>query len=488
MRSIREHITLCMIGTIVGLIGLFGAGLYSYVRHVLVDQFDDALLHQAVGISSVTMLEADGHIDFELNLETTPRYQPSKTAHYFQVWYSTGTSLARSPSLNGQDLRPGSRSSTPYFGDMVLPDGRSGRVVEMSFTPSAEVIWDEAGAPPLNHPASAGTPNPQPMTVVVARERESLDGTLTTILGFFAMGTIVIAGGAALIVLFIVGRGMRPLQRMAAEVEAIGPQTLERRLPAAGLPVELQPIAEKLNGLLERIESMIRRERRFTADAAHELRTPVAELRTLTDVAATWPVGNPAINQALRDAKDIAIQMEALIAALLDLSRHDAGTLQVLRQAVDLSTLVQDVHSTLRSRIETSSSSVDLTLPATAVVETDPVLVRACLHNLMDNAIKHSPPGAHIACRLTASPQFVMLSIVNPCAELTDDDLRHIGEPFWQKDTARSKSERSGLGVALVKAYAKALSAELSLELDSGKQFVAQLRFSVNGNGGPAAK
>jgi len=472
MKSIRRDMTIWLIATVGVLLVISNVSLYQYVHHVLLAQFDEALLDEAVSISSMTLQEPEGHLEFELNPASTPQFLETDHPQYFQVWTMSDESFARSPSLQGGDLKPVSKSPHPHIANIRLPDGRLGRRVDYRFRPSLELVHGRM----IENP-----PPPAPeMVTVIARERESLDKTLANIKGFSVVASLVIAASGALAISFIVKRTTRTLSGLGQEVEAIKPDNLQGRLSVDNLPSELQPIVRQLNNLLDRLQSAMQREHRFTADAAHELRTPIAELRTLTDVVGQWPIENEAIGQAIRDVKEISIRMETLVDALLSLSRHDAGSLLAKLETVDLCRLFSEVQSKLEPRAAAKGVRFDRHLPSSATVCTDPVLVRACLANLLDNAITHSPEGSQIHCKIVVADDdgaAVMLSIMNPSQVLSEADMAHISEPFWRKDASRTESKHFGLGLALVNAYAVAMSIALSLKLDSNAQFVVQLQF-----------
>jgi two-component system sensor histidine kinase QseC len=114
---------------------------------------------------------------------------------------------------------------------------------------------------------------------------------------------------------------LRPLSSLAKRAETIHASSLQLRFPTDNIPVELLPIAQRLNDLLARLEASFAREQRFSADVAHELRTPIAELRTLAEVALKWPDD---VNQAaLKEALNIALQMESVATGLMALARCD---------------------------------------------------------------------------------------------------------------------------------------------------------------------
>jgi len=249
------------------LVGLFvilmtgGAIFYLSVRSVLLSEFDFA----------------DEHM---------PSFERKDRPEYFQIWIGDaaveGESIERSESLDGTDLpdRTGPMDS-PEFWDLPLPGELPGRAVGIRFRPENESA-DVRSENFIRHERDV-------VRLVIAKERTDLDGSLRAIgVTLLAVGTAILIF-TALIVGFVVRLGLRPLDALGGRVGTIDAWTLSERLPAESMPVELRPICARLNELLARLEDSFRRERRFSANVAHELRTPIAELRSLAEVALKYP-------------------------------------------------------------------------------------------------------------------------------------------------------------------------------------------------------
>ena len=179
------------------------------------------------------------------------------------------------------------------------------------------------------------------MLVAVAHDTGELDRFLAILLWSSILITAVASAGTVAVVQVVVWRGLRPLQDVAARAAQIDEQSLHIRFPLDGLPAELQPICLRLNASLQKLQQAFQRERRFTADAAHELRTPIAELRALANVALRGgDSGTSAVY--FEDARDIAVQMERIVSNLLALARCHAGAMQIVREPVDVSAALMD--------------------------------------------------------------------------------------------------------------------------------------------------
>jgi two-component system sensor histidine kinase QseC len=240
---------------------------------------------------------------------------------------------------------------------------------------------------------------------------------------------------------------------VADHCASIDATRLSLRLPEEGLPPELKPICTRLNDLLSRLNSAFTRERRFTADAAHELRTPIAELRSIAEVALKWPDDSESCVRGLRDALDIAEQMETLVTTLLSLARSGDQEARVVLQPVFLHDVVAQCVRVLEKPI--GSRAVEIDVPADAFVMAEPSLLTSVLTNLLANAGEYARGDAAIRCIATRRAGGWTFSIENPCAKLEGEDLGHLFEPFWRRDHSRTDGGHAGLGLALVAAYCR---------------------------------
>ncbi|MCC6695936.1 MAG: hypothetical protein IT365_09945 [Candidatus Hydrogenedentes bacterium] len=416
------------------------------------------------GVESEFLVAASGEymgpIDeygFAVHDAAMPEFQPSATPEYYQVWDEDGEAIAKSPSLESATL-PWSRaqSSAPAYQSITLPDGRNGRMVTLPFRPRRADFGNTGGGEEF-------------LLLAVARSRRELDTVLHILLcGLFATG-ILLSAGAALVVRATVKSGLVPLDALGQQATAIDAANLNIRFPTARLPEELIPISTRLNELLERLEAAFSRERRFTSDVAHELRTPIAELRALAEVELRSQTGNGA--PYLHDALAIATQMERLVAALLTLARCESSQLTVIREPVDLVTALKEAWRPLAEKCEKRLLHVRFDLPPEAVVETDRALLLAILTNTLSNAVAYTPSGGNVTVEIMGADSAPILRISNTNAQLRKADLSHLAEPFWRKDTARSDTSHSGVGLAVVAALVDLLELDLALDLPSSDLF-----------------
>jgi two-component system sensor histidine kinase QseC len=276
-------------------------------------------------------------------------------------------------------------------------------------------------------------------------------------------GVLLLAATALLVPRVLRGE-LTPLNELADQAARVNADSLAMRFPTDSMPAELRPIGSRLNDLLARLEQSFERERRFSADLAHELRTPIAELRSLTELALKWPDAREA--ETDREVLAVAMQMEGIVTRLLALLRSERGQLPVTLERVALAPLVENVWRTFAKRAVSKRLKVVREVPENAEFETDPVLARSILTNLVDNAIEYTPVGGMVRVEGEVGTRQIKLRVSNAVENLTSEDLPKLFDRFWRKDLARSGNEHSGLGLPLARAFARALGGELAASLD----------------------
>ena len=270
---------------------------------------------------------------------------------------------------------------------------------------------------------------------------------------------MVLLGATLWLIPRVLRRGLQPLDRLGEQAAAIDARSLATRFGVEGLPQELQPIAGRLNELMARMQQSFERERRFTADLAHELRTPLAELRSQAECALKWPESrDPAIDQ---ETLAIAAQMEAMMAHMLALARGEQRQLGAQRTNVALDQAVREAWARLAGRAAQRKLNI-VTQLRPAEIPADPALLRSILNNLLENAADYAAPGGRIEIRIEEITGRTQLSIANTTADLEAADLPMLFDRFWRKEAARSGSQHVGLGLALARTFAEAMDGTLT--------------------------
>ena len=251
-----------------------------------------------------------------------------------------------------------------------------------------------------------------------------------------------------------VRHALKPLDRLREDLQSRGPDALQP-LPDRQAPQELRPLLAAMNGLLARIDSMVQRERRFTADAAHELRTPLAVLR------AQWEVMRGAADAREREQAEQRLgagldRMDRLVTQMLALARLDAGPgalRSTERLAIDWRRLVEQVIVDLLPLAERRRAEIACEWPADGSaarpLRGDPELLALLLRNLLDNALRYGPPGGTVSLIFSATE----LRVENGGDALPAQQLARLGERFYRPDGQNELG--SGLGVSIARRIAE---------------------------------
>ena len=280
--------------------------------------------------------------------------------------------------------------------------------------------------------------------------------------------------GSTLAGYWLAARALRPVEGIIDELEAITDgRSLHRRLAVPIAGEEVTRLAQTLNGMLARLELSFSSLRRFTADASHELKTPLMVLRAGVERTLTHPK-TPTENLAVLDETLEEInRMTELVESLLTLARADEGRAPLAVEQVDLRDLLAEASETAGMLGESGSVSVASAMPDTPVhAMVDRRRIREMLLNLVTNAIKYTPTGGSVELALREQPQGIEFVVRDTGIGIAAGDLPHIFERFWRADLARSRTgdrPGSGLGLAITKWIAEAHGGSIAVKSRPGR-------------------
>lgn len=469
MRSIhRTLVTGTILGTAVVLVAA-GVLLYSLVRSSLIAQFDRGLEDRARLLASSVEVEDDGAIEVEFDELDMHEFTRDARPAYLQLWSGEGDVLYRSPSLGGGDLgRYGGSTGEPAFRSTRLPDGRAGRCVALLFRPG------RFGRGESEEGASNGAPV---LRLVAARGTEGLQATLSMLKAvLLAVGALALAVSVAILGL-TVRRGLGPLKRLAGEIRAFDERDLSGRIEIPRPPAELEPIVSCLNQLLGRVEAAFERERSFSADVAHELRTPLAGLRSTIEVTLSRARERPNYEHTLRESLQITKNMQRLVEHLLALVRLESGQIEVHPEAVRLDEVIHDAWEPLSSRARERRLQVTWRLEDAMEVQTDRSLVTLVVRNLLQNAVDHADEGGSVLVEASRHEGRVNLRVKNSGSLVAKDQVQQVFRSFWRGDEARTNTGLNcGLGLSLVARAVEVLGGEVSVQTAAREDFEVTVR------------
>ena len=464
MRSLRRTLVLATAGSITAVLLAAGTLVYVLARSKLVEQFDHSLADKARLLAS-TIEQETGKIELEFDELDMGEFQHAAGPGYLQLWRSDGSGLYRSASLGVAELQrtAGSAMGSAAFQWITLPNGRTGRAVEITVQPRL----DEAGRePPARPPARTA------ITLVLARDAGSLHAALNSLKGVL-LGVGLAAVALSSVVLWLaIRRGLAPLDEVADEIGRLGDNDLARRIRARAAPQELQPVINRLNDLLGRLEAAFQRERSFSADVAHELRTPLGGLRATMEVALSKTRQPQEYEQAIHDCLRTALAMQAMTEGLLSLGRLESGQVDLEPEWIVPDELVQAAWQPLEEQTKKRKLQVRFTEGAKQAIRTDPTLLRLVIGNIMENAVIYADEGGTVEIQTTGDDHAARLRVANSGSAVCPEQTEMVFDRFWRGDAARSAAGvRSGLGLALVKRAASVLGGRVEVTSTPGGQF-----------------
>jgi two-component system, OmpR family, sensor kinase len=292
--------------------------------------------------------------------------------------------------------------------------------------------------------------------VVVGRSMGDLQQTLFEVGALLAGVVVVLVVAVVGLSYALAGRALRPVRLMAATARDISEHDLHRRVELRLPDDELGELAETLNDMLARLEVAFDSLQQFTADAAHELRAPLALLQAELEVSLRRARTPHEYAESERVALAEVERLRRLVNRLLILARSDAGALQPLIQRVDVGDLLEETAERWRHVAGARGVAIDVDLVDEGSLDGDPELLRSLLHNLFDNAVRHTPSGGRVSVRaeMTDSTWHISVSDTGPGipAGMRDSIFRR----FTRGDAARApETGGAGLGLALCRVIAE---------------------------------
>lgn len=424
-RSLQGRLTLGITAALAAL--WLAAAVQTWVdtRHEL-DELLDGHLAQAAALlvaQQVGELRRDEDDDRRVEAPALHRYAPQAA---FQVFHEGRLVLRSAQAPAAPMVRPGAEG----FATVEI-DGRAWRA------------FSARGAE-------------RDVQVVVAEELRSRRAILRAVLRSALWPLLVALPLVGLATWWAVRRGTAPLRTLGRTLHERDPSALQP-LSVSDAPAEMQPLLDALNGLFARIAALLEAERRFTADAAHELRTPIAAIRAQAQVAL-GEAEPGARAHALRATLEGCDRAAHLVDQMLTLARLEGAAAPAL-QRLDLAALARRVVADLAPAALARGQALALDAPQDCSVAGHEALLAVLLRNLVDNAIRYAPPGAPIELRLHAHAGRVVLDLEDGGPGLAEADLARLGERFFRPPGQSASG--SGLGWSIARRIAAVHGASL---------------------------
>jgi two-component system heavy metal sensor histidine kinase CusS len=436
--STRTRLMLWYSGVLLFALALFGAETYSHLQRDLLRDLESRLLAKAQGVKAV--FEIEDVTDASLAEEMGEFAKEVPQGELLQVASGSGKLLW---PRDGQAHFPVSLMSTP--GERTVDSGRF-RILILGFESKGRKY-----------------------TVLAAESLEEiwrLMAELQLIMLATAVPVLLMAGLGGH---WLSRRALAPVDAMTRAARSISVESLSHRLPEPCTGDEIERLARAWNELLGRLEASVNRIQKFTADASHELRTPVALIRSTAELALRRERDPEEYRQALRDIEHEAKRMTDLAESLLALARADAHGVRMPLAPVDVNAVVMEAtgHSGVLAaargiRLETGMDAA----PATA--EANPEGLRRLVLILVDNALEHTPAGGRVVVSVSRKNGRVTLTVQDSGEGIPSHALPHIFERFYRADEARGGTG-VGLGLSIAQVIAQAHQSEIEVESKPGE-------------------
>jgi signal transduction histidine kinase len=317
------------------------------------------------------------------------------------------------------------------------------------------------------------------ITVITFREAERLvNSEILGKLRYYSLGALGVLFVSSLGVGWVVaGRVLAPVGRITAVARDIQATDLSRRIQLPGPEDELKQLADTFDAMLARLDAAFGAQRQFVADASHELRNPLAIIRTNVDVALADPDASPDdLRQAIAVVKRAGDRMTVLVDDLLALARRQQPTLE--HEPVDLGAAVAEASDDYMVPAETRDIVLDRAIAPGVVVTGDREALKRVVANLLDNAVRLAPAGSRIRLATGSEGNRAWIAVADEGPGISPEDQAHVFDRFWRADKARARADGgAGLGLAIVRQIVESHGGEVRLhsKVGVGSSFVVWL-------------
>jgi two-component system sensor histidine kinase QseC len=454
--SLRLRITLLLVLGVALSLSAATTVIDARVDNEALRRLDSHILESAQALSEMFRAQRSGaETGFPGN--TLPGFLATDGRAYFVITCN-GERMAASPTAEMLHW-PAASAAEPTFADMPDNTGMLLRAIVMPFSmnPGGSAHAD-TGAPPTTADEPGGSASS--CTLGLALERSQTDSFLDSIDAILVGSIIFVMLVVAILTPLLVERGLRPLAQLADAMHDIGPQAPGRRLGEV-ISRELKPLITRFNEVLSRMEDGLARERQFASGVAHELRTPLAELRTLIEVELRYHSGREP-HAMLEEIGSIGYEMEHTVGALLLLTRIEGGIEQVQHRPADVAALTLKLVERHAKIAQARGIDLDLAGVAAASWLADHSLLDVLIGNLLSNALAYASHGSRVTVHCDATSWWAQ----NLAPNVAPDELALMLQRFWRK--GEDAGVHTGLGLSLAAAAARVQGLQLTLSLQDG--------------------
>ncbi|MBZ5633859.1 MAG: HAMP domain-containing protein [Acidobacteriia bacterium] len=436
--SVGQRLTAWYAAVLLAGLALFGAGIWLLLENRLMAGVDESLAQEIAGLQTVFQIEGPESDAKQLRVELAEFTREIPDGSLIQLRDSSGALLLP-------------LDSEPIFEKVAAGYGavaRKGRTLRLY---TADIRYGGQ-----TYTATVGASLDRVQSIV--RDFRNL-------LFATAPGVLLIAclGGY-----WLSRRALRPVDEITHAARSISVTSLSKRLPVPRTGDEIQRLSEAWNDLLVRLEKAVGRIHQFTADASHELRTPVALIRSTAELMLRRERTPEEYRRALLDIEREADRMTDLTGSLLELAREDVGGHAIPLRSIDLNTVVQQVVELSAPLAEEKGVELRASLVAKpAVARANDAGIRRLLLILIDNALKHTPAAGKVNVSTAVSDRAIVLAVEDSGSGIDPDALPHIFERFYRASESRNGGG-AGLGLSIAQTIARAHGSSVEVHSSPG--------------------
>ncbi|WP_462146995.1 sensor histidine kinase [Pseudoalteromonas gelatinilytica] len=469
MKSIRSKLVVTLSIAITGLVLSILLATDIAVDSWVDNEFNRGL-HSKAGMLMTLVHEDEEGLAFNFSSEFMPEFDGQLEPEYFQMWTEEGV-FTRSQSLNlfalknlkFEELKLGETKIM----STQLPDGRDGRIIYTRFQPQLDSHSHR------NFYDGVSRPHHSTLTLAYAASSEEVDFILWLIDVIFIVTTVTVIVFIRLFVRKSVDSSLAPLNKLNRDISRISIADKNAVITIKEPVKELQPIVDNLNAFIQENRQLYFREKRLTSDIAHELKTPIAELINMAEVAIRFPNEKEFEADFKPEVLKISQRLKSIVSNLLLLHKYSDEALPK-QDACDLNQVI--LRTLEKCDLERIKFEFQDDIPA---IVSNLFALESIITNLVNNAKQYSPDKSVVTvCTLLTKENKLQFSVMNELqVPLTEEDLSQLFDPLWQKDSARTSNDNFGLGLSIAKSLSKAIDAELQVSL-SGQNITFSLIIS----------
>lgn len=452
-RSIKRN----LINSISAIFGLFIIIVFTFVDVSVDDwakqQFKSELQEKIDQIKTL------------INDDITPIVDNSKSHYVYQIWKNHQT-IKRSANLRSYpelDLRHTKIPINSYkFVNVTMPDNETGQALLSSYI----------------HRNKDGSSDY--MYITVATSTKSLN-RITGILDFLLIGSFLLSMVVMRIVTKkIISQGLLPLDSLNQQIKTFNNNNDDSNKSFIFSDLkyysEIDLIIKELNSFLTINRNSIENEKRITSDIAHEIKTPLAELITLTEVHQRFPDDERLAKTFTADILQISTRMRIIVENLLLLQRT-SSTIELYKEPLHIVVLLDNIQQTLAFKYPNIMSRISINIQPDSVIIADEFSIKTIVTNLIDNALFYSPPTATVKIKVLNTAQHIIIKVINrSTVNYSEAELEKLIQPLYQYDRSRSNDSRYGLGLSIVSNICKINQYQLLITQSVNNDFTVTVR------------